>query len=206
MSRNKPLSPAAHAERRARERAAEREAAKKPETWGVNEAALSLPANETVELVHDARKRVQTGWRTDVFQRFHRVGRLTLDHMRAVDRLQKQMEARRGEGSRDLGIRERIDGGGEGAAEAFVERRVEAGRGVDMALALCGRTSGKVLRALLEPMDGGQWRNPTAVVRELVGMDGFTSAAIVWACADLVAAYGVIDSRARPTAEQRVAA
>ena len=207
MGRHKPLSPAAYAERRARERAAEREAARRPDGFGVNVAATALPSNADVELVRGARADlVQTGRRTDIFERFHKSGRLTLEHLHAVSRLQKDIEDRRGEGSRDLSIRERIDGGGADAAEAFVGRRVEAGRRADRALALCGRTSGRVLRALLEPAENGQWVKPMDVVKTIVGVDDFTGPAIAWACADLVAAFNVVDRQARAPAGQSIAA
>ena len=76
--------------------AAARAEAADPARWGVDPAALALPAQAEVAAVRDHRGRVAHAHRTDVFERLHGRGGLSDGQLAAVRRLARDMGLRAG--------------------------------------------------------------------------------------------------------------
>jgi hypothetical protein len=180
----KPADPLVIAQRRAAER--------DPANWGLDRAALDLPANAEVEAKsapgHGRRAR-----RRDVFDRL-----LAGPALEAVRRLQRDLSIAHALAGGVATYAERIDHGPR--EDPMLDARLRAGERTRRALALCGPASARLLKALCEgeaalgrPAD---WR--TLVEREsgerLADAQG---AVLRAACKNLAGAYAALDRRPR---------
>ena len=161
----------------------------RPDTWGVDRAPLWLPANADVQAQADARGRVVSAHRTDVFETLHARGGLS----EAELNIGLRAGLFRPETSYVL-----VDS--QGSSEGITQRMMEAGRRVDTALAGVGPRQARLLRALIEPvMLAGRtvaWREVTA--RETGEDNPHVQAAMVRAaCDNLMLAYQAIDGGGR---------
>lgn len=184
----------------ARRRAAERDAARDPATWGIDREVLALPANQAVEIATDFRGRTAHARRRDVFDLFHDRGRLSRAALDAVRRLQD-----------DIAVLHRTQaGGGEFTPRVdrspdphqFTDRRHRAGRRIAAALALAGPASARLLGALCEADVAlgrpAPWRE--VVARETGERLADAQGAILRnACDNLAGAYAMVDRGGRRT-------
>jgi len=182
----------------ARRRAAERDRARDPANWGVDAAALALPANARVDLATDFRGRVAHARRRDVFDLLHDRGRLSRGAVEAVRRLQSDIALlhRTLAGGGDL--TPRIDRSRD--PQAFSERRLDAGLRIAAALDLAGAASARLLRGLCEAEvamgRSAAWRE--VVAREAgETLPDAQGAALRAACENLAGAYAMIDRDSR---------
>jgi hypothetical protein len=190
--RARPSDPLALAKARAEAR---RDAAI-PATWGLDAAALSLPANAAVVTTFDLARRPTRARRSDVFDLLLARGRLSQRAFDAVRRLERDI-ALLHRGSAGVGGYEpRVDRAR--SADAFNDVRLDAGRRIEAALALAGPASANLLRALLEeaPAQGCDWR---AVIERHCGerLADAQGAVLRLACENLAGAYGLIDQARR---------
>lgn len=204
MGRPKPFDPAAA--ERARQARLNRDADRRaqarydddrPESWGVAPDALRLPANADVEAARDGRGRVTSAHRSDVFERLHARGGLSVAELAAVRRLQGDMGARAGLFRPEAGL---VYVDQQGSSEGVTQRMVAAGRRVERALALVGPRQALLLRGLLEPATTTgslvDWR--AVVARETAETNPNVQAALIRAAADnLALAYRAVDTPPR---------
>ncbi|MEO8811604.1 MAG: hypothetical protein ABI376_01665 [Caulobacteraceae bacterium] len=175
----------------ARRRAAAREAARDPATWGIDATALDLPANAAVERA--ARTR-----RQDVFDLFRARGKLSPDALEAVRRLQA-----------DIAVLHRTHAGGSAFApridrsrrpDGFTDARLRAGGRIEAVLALSGAATGRVIVALCEEEAvhgrSGDWRETVARETGERLPDG-QGAILRLACENLAGAYATLDRISR---------
>lgn len=211
------------AERRAEQREADRRA-----EYGVNDEALTLPANDEVRVIRDKRKGgVQTAHRDDVFDRL-----LKNDgHMRAIRRLEQDIAEQRGETYRE-GQRVHVDSCQFPPGQNFNQAQINAGKRVAEVKAKLGARCWILLHDLLQrsevgfPANDGEskgeahrkrverrdsnpfdWRR---VVLHLTGEgnEQAQGARVRAACTDLADVYADIDhaSRSKPKPAHVVAA
>ncbi len=190
--RARPSDPAAVMERAAWRRASERAAAADPATWGLSPDVLSAPGAEDVSVVAGGRGRVTRARRSDAWVLLHATGAISGAQLAAADRyVRDRLEAagvRTGDtlaltpisGLRDDGVRQRM---------------IDASRRVRLAEASVGRAALEVLRAIVEPMLGGEIRVWRELVRVVTGeTERHAQAARVRAALDdLLAGYKGID-------------
>jgi hypothetical protein len=158
--------------------AAERQARKTPEAWGVSAEILHLPTSGDVSLVRGARDRVIAANRSDPFDLLHAAGGLTDQQHAAARRLFRDWCLRAGVRDKDRQVLERIDGGRRDPSAMVTDAMVDAGRRIacamkgDTARSICGigPVNAKLLEALISPMvDEGRiiaWRG---VVQRVTG-------------------------------------
>jgi hypothetical protein len=188
---------AARLQRLARAEAEERlSSSAPPETWGVAEAPLALPANAAVTTARDGRGRVAHAHRSDVFERLHGRGALSDAGLAAARRLERDVGLRAGR-FRPASL---VLVDSQGSAAGATERMVEAGRRVEAALATLGARQAALLRALVEPpMLRGElvdWR--AATLRETGEKTPHGQAtAVRLACEDLASTYKSLDRAPR---------
>jgi hypothetical protein len=189
-----PSDPLAIARRRAAERARESAIARDPAQWGVNAAALELPANDAVEVRPDPARGAARVSRADIFERFRANGGLGQGAHDAVRRLQD-----------DIAVLHRTQAGGGDFApridrsidpQSFTDARRRAGARIEVALALAGAASARLLVALCEPDvvlgRAADWR---AVVAKETGerLPDAQGAVLRAACENLAGAYARVD-------------
>lgn len=175
--------------------------ARDPATWGLNAAALNLPANGGVDRRGDLAGRTTRARRADVFDLF--LGRRSLSQggHDAVRRLQE-----------DLAILHRtLAGGGDVAPrvdrsrdpETFSQRRRRAGERIAATLALAGAASARLIGALCEAeVVSGRPADWRAVVARETGerLADAQGALLRMACENLAGAYQALDRRRRAPA------
>ncbi|MEO8927572.1 MAG: hypothetical protein ABI306_10470 [Caulobacteraceae bacterium] len=182
----------------ARRRAAERERARDPATWGLNADALDLAANDGVEVRLGPAGRAARARRQDVFDRFLARGSLGQGAHDAVRRLQDDIAVlhRTMTGGGDFAPR--IDRGRD--PQSFTDARRRAGERIEAAVALAGAASAQLLLALCESDvvlgRGADWRTVVAVHTAETMADA-QGAVLRMACENLAGAYAAID-RGRP--------
>lgn len=179
-------------------RAAAREKARAPETWGIDAEALSLPANVAVTTARDVAGRPTRARRQDVFDLLIARGRLSQGAFDAVRRLQADLALLHRGPAGVAGYEPRVDRGR--SADSFSDLRLDAGRRIDAALGLAGLASAQLLRAVCEAgatlAEGGDWR---AVIARESGerLADAQGAVLRLACENLAGAYGLIDRERR---------
>jgi len=195
-----PSDPLAIARRRAAERARECAASRDPAQWGVNAAALELPANEAVEVRPDSSRPAARVRRQDIFDRFQAAGSLSQGGFDAVRRLQD-----------DIAVLHRAMAGGGGFAprvdrsidpQGFTDVRRRAGARVEAALDLAGAASARLLAALCESdVVLGRTADWRAVVARQTGerLPDAQGAVLRTACENLAGAYGLVDGKNQGT-------
>ena len=200
----KPFDPAAAERQRQTRLTREGEARAKtradearPETWGLDAAALTLPANQAVAAARDGRGRVIAAHRADVFEILHGRGGLSDAQLAAGRRLETDMALRVGL-FRPSNLYVLVDD--QGAVEGATQRMIEAGARVEQALAAIGPRQALLLRGLVEPaiIHGRvvDWR--AVVARETGEGNPHVQAAMVRsACDNLALAYQAIDNPPR---------
>jgi hypothetical protein len=185
-----PSDPMEIARRRATERARERD----PSTWGLDPRALSLPAGDDVALRLDAAGRLVRARRQDVFDLLQARGRLSIDGVEAVRRLQADIAClhRTATGGRDF--TPRVDRSM--VPDGFSDARQRAGARIEAALSLAGDLSARVLAALCE-MEvvlgrAADWRG--AIARQTgETLPDAQGAVLRMACENLAGAYRRLD-------------
>jgi hypothetical protein len=199
MTRNRPRP--ANPLTVARRRAAERQADRDPQTWGVDPASLLLPANADVVSEDDTDERRgsvrrRPGRRRDIFDRI--LAHERREALAAVRRLQADLALLHGGPTGVARYQERIDGCAD--SDPWPDRRLRAGERVRSALALTGAVSGRLLLAICEadvgPAAGGDWR---ALVRRETGehLADAQAGALRLACGNLALAYAALDRTRR---------
>jgi hypothetical protein len=186
--RTRPADPLVIAQRRAAERLAERN----PESWGVDRAALALPANADVEAGAAGGGRRHTACRRDAFDRLLAAERG--EALTAVRRLQADIAARHMRPGGVAPYAERVDAGP--AEDPFADKRLRAGERLRQVLVHTGAASARLLVALVEPAAAlgqvGDWR--TVVERESgERLADAQAGALRAACLNLAAAYAAFD-------------
>jgi hypothetical protein len=189
MARRRISSPEAIAARKA----AERERARDPAAWGLDRAAMALPANARVETRADVAGRAVRARRLDVFDALSGRGALSPAALTAVRRLQD-----------DTALLHRAAGGVAAYAPRIdrsvpmdgpTDARLRAGERVQAALGRAGPVSARLIAALLEPAalgHGADWRE--VVARETgERLADAQAAALRAACENLAAAYADLD-------------
>ena len=174
----------------ARRKAAERERAKDPGSWGINPEALDLAVNHRVTIRTGPAGRVARAKRQDVFDSFFARGSLSQNGHDAVRRLQDDMAVlhRTQSGCRDYSMRVDISR----RPESFSEARQLAGIRIEAALSLAGAASARLITALCETdvVTGaaGDWRS---VVQRETGerLPDAQGALLRMACENLAGAY-----------------
>lgn len=178
----KPADPLELARRRAE--------ARDPANWGVDRAALALPANADVEARPEPWRGLRAR-RRDVFDRV-----LVGPALEAVRRLQRDLTIARAHAGGVAAYAERIDRGP--GDDGGLDPRLRAGERLRRALTLSGPASARLLEALCEseaalgrPAD---WR---AVVERECGerLADAQGAVLRAACENLAGAYVALDRR-----------
>lgn len=170
--KSKPKSPEQIALDKAKARA-ELKAADARLEFGIDSVALALPANDAVKVVPlptDAKK-VQTAWRTDVFDRL-----LNNDQLKAVRKLEADIAEQMGQSWRP-GQRVTVDTSQFPPGQNINQAQIEAGKRVSAALAGTGARCGWLLQALIARLEVGfpaltddeKDRAPTHAEREARG-------------------------------------
>lgn len=174
----------------AKARAAAREKARDPASWGVDHTALDLPANALVVTDRDLAGRIARAARRDVFDLLRGRGRLGQQGYDAVRRLQSDLARLHARAGGVAGYRERVDhqrivaGPGDAA--------LEAGGRIRLVLARTGAVSASLLLALIEGQGPGlAWREVVARASGEVLADA-QSAVVRQACENLAAAYASV--------------
>lgn len=192
----RPSDPMDIALRRAAERARERD----PGQWGVDGAALSLPANANVRLATDRTGRISRAFRQDVFETFRARGSLSQAGYAAVRRLQDDIATLHRTQTSRADYTPKVDTSR--VADTFADHRARAGERVEAALTLSGAASARLLAALCEADvvlgRSADWRS---VVESTAGerLPDAQGALIRTACENLAGAYAAIDrGRIRP--------
>jgi hypothetical protein len=194
MSRRRASDPTAIARRRA----AERQAARDPATWGLDRPSLALAANADVETGADLAGRTVRARRQDVFDLLFVRGRLSQGALDAVRRLQGDIAILHRAAGGVAAYAPRIDRSR--AAGEVSDARHRAGRRVETALARSGPVSARLLVALVEPATAlgrsGDWR---AAIEAHTGerLADAQGAILRLACENLAAAYALIDGGRR---------
>jgi len=172
------------------ELARRRAEARDPTRWGLDPAALALPANADVETTPEPGRGVRAR-RRDVFDRL-----LAGPALEAVRRLQRDLTIARALAGGVASYAERIDRGP--GDDAGLDARLRAGERVRRALVLSGPASARLLEALCEgeaalgrPAD---WR---AIVECESGerLADAQGAVLRAACENLAGAYAALDRR-----------
>jgi hypothetical protein len=181
----------------ARRRAAEREAARDPATWGLDRQALDLACHADVVTGADLAGRTVRAKRQDVFDLLLARGRLSPAAFAAIRRLQDDIALfhRAAGGVAAYAPRIDISRAPAGASEA----RHRAGERLEAALGLAGPASARLLAGLVEPAALGRASDWRAVVMRESGEAGADAqgAIVRQACENLAGAYGLIDRRRR---------
>jgi hypothetical protein len=181
----------------ARRRAAEREKAQDPAAWGLDAQGLALPANANVTVHPDAAGRPARARRLDVFDLLNARGRLGVDALNAVRRLQEDIACLHRTSLGGVDYSPRVDRSIN--PDRFGEARQRAGARIESALSLAGPASARLLCALCEPdVVLGRTADWRGVVERETGetLADAQSATLRAACENLAGAYGVLD-RAR---------
>jgi hypothetical protein len=204
MGRTKPFDPATAERQRQTRLTREGEARAKtrtddgrPQTWGLAQGSLALPANQAVQTACDGRGKVVAAYRADVFDILHGRGALSDTELAAARRLETDMGLRVGL-FRPSNLYVLVDD--QGAVEGATQRMLEAGARVEQALAAVGPRQAVLLRSLVEPaiIHGRvvDWR--AVVARETGETNPHVQAAMVRsACDNLALAYRAIDNPPR---------
>ena len=190
----RPADPMEIARRRAFERIRDRD----PAQWGLPAEALTLAAHRDVERRSDVAGRVTRARRQDVFDVLHTRGKLKLDALTAVRRLQEDIAVlhRSPGGVGDL--TPRVDRSR--TSHAFSDARLNAGARIDAVLAFAGSASAGLIAALCEPDvvlgRSVDWR---AVVARQTGetLPDAQGALLRMACENLAGAYARADRTRR---------
>lgn len=215
--RAKPMTPAEIMAKRAERLAEQREADKRLE-YGINTEAAALPANADVTVIKvNGKDKPQTAHRDDVFARLIK----SEASLRAVRRLESDMAEQAGEAWRP-GERVTVDTSQFPPGQNISQARISAGRRVRDVLALTGYRCAWLLRDLITRVEYGfpandegkeegvprqeriippfDWRN---VVHCVTGEknEHAQAARVRAACDNLVAAYGILDRRKTPKAD-----
>lgn len=201
--RTQPSAPrtiaAAAAAPTVRDRDAEKKADRKME-WGVNVEELQ---RQGVEVTPSVRGGQAAARRDDVFDRLLARQALSGAAHQAVRRLDADMTERRGDGSGDRKLGERM--GAAGTRDLVTQRMIDAGDRVEAALALIGRRDAALLRELLEPrqvMVGEgveRWRQVVVIMAGETHQHA-QGAVVRAASENLVLAYREVDNRPRRAA------
>ena len=182
----------------ARRRAEERARARDPQTWGVDKASLTLPANADVQAVTDLRGAVARARRQDVFDLFSARGSLSRPALEAVRRLQDDMAV----------LHRQIGGTGEitpkvdrsRSPASFSDARLRAGERIEAVMGLTGAASARLLGALCEA-EAVMGRVPDwrATVEQATGerLPDAHGAILRAACENLAGAFAVVDRKGR---------
>ncbi len=178
----------------ARRRAAERD----PANWGLDPAALKLPANADVETRPGAGRKLLRARRVDVFDLFAARGRLSPLAVGAVRRLQADVALLHRTLSAGIDLAPRVDRSRR--EDPFAGERLAAGERIAAVLALTGTASAQVLRALIEDDvvlgQAGRWRG--IVERESgEALAEAQGAVLRAACDNLAGAYAALDRQRR---------
>ncbi|HEY1448242.1 MAG TPA: hypothetical protein VGF33_06870 [Caulobacteraceae bacterium] len=180
----------------ARLRAAERERARDPASWGLDRQALRLAVNADVEARVDPGGRVTRARRQDVFDLFFARGRLSQAALDAVRRLQGDVATLHAMAGGVGAYAERIDQTRRG--DQSTDARHRAGRRIEAALALAGPANARLLLALCES-DAALGRNAnwrTLVERETGERLADAQGAILRAaCDNLAEALAILHRR-----------
>jgi hypothetical protein len=190
MARRRASDPAAIARRRA----AEREAARDPNNWGLNQEALSLSAQADVATRADLAGRTVRARRQDLFDRLLARGRLSQGAFDAVRRLQDDLTVLHRAAGGVAAYAPRIDRGRAPDGNAEIRRR--AGKRIEAVLSLAGPACGRLLLALVEPAAArgcpADWR---AVVEQATGerLADAQGAIVRLAGENLAGAYDLVD-------------
>lgn len=185
-----PTDPLTIARRRATEKLAER----RPENWGVNRAALCLPANDDVQ-AWAARSRTGV-YRRDVFDRLLAGERPSM--LAAVRRLQADVGSRIGSAGGVGRYAERIDVSR--VDDLRLDRQLSAGARLGKVLALAGQRSARLLLALVEPETAlGRSTDWRKVIEQETGerLAEVQAEVVRAACVDLADAYADLDRAGR---------
>ena len=177
----------------ARRRAAERDAARSPQTWGVAVEALSLSANADVRLTAAVTGKVARVQRQDVFDLLRSRGRLSDNACAAVRRLQDDLAILHRTASGVGGYEPRVDCSRD--PQGFTDQRRRAALRVSGVLDRAGPASARLITALIEPDivlgRPADWR--AIVERETGERLGDAQGALVrMACENLAGAYGMV--------------
>ena len=170
----------------AQRRAAERLAQRHPEAWGLNQDALSLPANTAIEM-RSGRERPYVR-RRDLFDRLLAGERREV--LAAVRRLQADIGVRISSAGGVARYAERLDA--DPGDDTFADLRLRVGARIERVLALAGPASSRLLLALIEPEAAlgrsADWRS---VVEKASGQSQADAQVrvLVGACTDLAEAY-----------------
>lgn len=196
---HRPSDPMEIARRRAAERLAERD----PAQWGVDAAALALPARADVEVLAGAGPEIRAR-RRDVFDTFHARGALSAAGREAIRRLQADIAILHRTQTAGRELAPKVDASRK--ADDINDRRLAAGERIAGALKLSGVASAGLLAALAEaeaalgrPAD---WR---ATVARLTGetLADAQGAVLRSACENLAGAYAALDRERRRRATAR---
>jgi hypothetical protein len=195
---HRPSDPAAIARRRL----AHREAARSPASWGLDKAALSLPANADVESKPGPGGKPVRARRGDVFDLFAVRGRMSQSALDAVRRLQSDIAVLHRTQSSGGDFTPRIDRSR--PTDPFAGVRIAAGERIAAVLALAGAASAQLLSALIEADivlgRPDRWRQ---VVETASGerLADAQAAVLRSACENLAGAYAAIDRQTRRRGE-----
>ena len=193
MARKRPARRPADPMDIARRRAAEREAARSPERWGVDVESLNLPANADVRLTAAAAGKVTRVHRQDVFDSLHARGRLSDTARAAVRRLQDDLAMLHRTTSGVGGYEPRVDCSRD--PQGFTDRRRRAGQRVAAVLDRAGLASARLITALCEPdIVLGRVADWRAIVARETGerLPDAQGALVRMACENLAGAYGMV--------------
>ena len=188
----KPADPMQIALRRAAERLRDKE----PSTWGLDVAAMALPANANVELGNDKSGRTAPVRRMDVFDALSTRGRLSAPALSAVRRLQNDIAC----------LHQTRLGGGDYAPRVdtsfnprtFDLQRRAAGERIRAVMELAGPVSARLLAALCETdVVLGRIADWRCVVERETGesLADAQGAIVRMACENLAGAYEVLGRR-----------
>ena len=182
----RPTDPMEIARRRAAERAREQD----PSTWGLAARDLTLAAGEGVVTRLDAAGRLVRARRQDVFDLLQARGRLSVEAVEAVRRLQRDIACLHRTATGGGDFTPRVDHSI--TPDGFSDARQRAGARIDAALSLAGDLSARVLAALCEPDlvlgRSADWRE--AVARQTgETLPDAQGAVLRMACENLAGAY-----------------
>ncbi len=185
----------------ARRRAAERDREKDPSTWGLEARDLSFAAGDDVETKVDAAGRLVRARRQDVFDMLQARGRLSIESVEAVRRLQGDIACLHRTATGGGDFTPRVDRSI--TPDSFSDARQRAGVRIDAALSLAGDLSARVLAALCEPDmvlgRSADWRE--AVARQTgETLPDAQGAVLRMACENLAGAYRRLDRTRRDAA------
>ena len=174
----------------ARRRAAERARDQDPSTWGLESRDLSFAAGDGVTTKVDAAGRLVRARRQDVFDLLQARGRLSVEGVEAVRRLQGDIACLHRTATSGGDFTPRVDRSI--TPDGFSDARQRAGARIDAALSLAGDLSARVLAALCEPdMVLGRSADWRAAVARQTGetLPDAQGAVLRMACENLAGAY-----------------